>query len=152
MQKHWQVLILTGLVFSGEILGAQPFTVFVHDFAGVEQLVLERAESEAGRILRTVGIEPTWVNCRNSLQPMKACDNPPGTTELVLHVLPGGTARDAQPDGALGFAVPPESGPFGSYAGVLYDRVERLSSMTISKSVVLGHVMAHELGHLLLGV
>jgi hypothetical protein len=37
-------------------------------------------------------------------------------------------------------------------AKLYYDRVERLSRRTLlSKQLLLGHVMAHELGHLLLG-
>jgi len=70
----------------------------------------------------------------------------------VVHLLPAGaTRRDAVP-GTLGFALPPEKGSFGTFAGVLYDRVERLRSASLSTWVVLGYAMAHELGHLLLGV
>ncbi len=153
MQKHGKESILAVLLFAGTIeAGAQPLTVVVHDYAEIDLPVPGQAENEAARILRTAGAEVTWVNCRGSLEPSPQCRKAPGPAELVLHLLPAGTTRrDAQP-GALGFALPPESGSFGSYAGVLYDRVEQLSSGVARKSVVLGHAMAHELGHLLLGV
>lgn len=41
---------------------------------------------------------------------------------------------------------------FGSYGGVFYDRVEWLSSTTMSESLLLEYAVSHELGHLLLGV
>ena len=45
-----------------------------------------------------------------------------------------------------------DSGGFGYYANVFYHRVEQLSgTRTCSRPVVLGHVIAHEMGHLLLG-
>ena len=45
----------------------------------------------------------------------------------------------------LGFAV---SG--GRLANVMYSRVERLAGSRANVATVLGHVMAHEIGHLLL--
>jgi hypothetical protein len=46
--------------------------------------------------------------------------------------------------------VPPEDGGFGVYAGVFHDRV-RQPGASIDEAELLGSVVAHELGHLLLG-
>jgi hypothetical protein len=51
----------------------------------------------------------------------------------------------------LAYAFPPDSGSFASNAGVLYDRVQQLDSGRASDTILLGHAIAHELGHLLLG-
>ncbi len=146
-------LALAAVVITCAMKGrAQPLTVVVHDYAGVDQRVLQRAESEAARILRTAGVELNWIDCRDSFEQPQQCQDPPDSTELVLHLLPARATRRDLPAGAMGFALPPESGSFGFFCGVLYDRVERLSSLMLSESVLLGHAMAHELGHLLLGV
>jgi hypothetical protein len=153
MRKPLTLWALTALLFGGAAhAGAQSVTVFVHDFSHTGQPGLKRALNEAARIVRTAGVEIDWVYCPDSLEASPECRKAPGSTDLVLHLLPAGTTRrDARP-GALGFAVPSESGGFGAYAGVLHDRVERLSSPVVGKSVVLGHAIAHELGHLLLGI
>jgi hypothetical protein len=52
----------------------------------------------------------------------------------------------------MGFAIPPGDGEFGKYCGVFYDRVRQLSSQSLNEAEVRGHAMAHELGHLLLGI
>jgi hypothetical protein len=70
---------------------------------------------------------------------------------LVLWVIRG-TARNASP-GALGFAVP-RTQP-GADVTIFYDRIERLEERALTADAtapqILGHAMAHEIGHLLLG-
>jgi hypothetical protein len=150
MHKQANLSLLAGIFFAGAIGGAQPLTVIVHNYADVGVPMLERAQREAARILGTAGAEVKWVNCRNNVETSPLCGKRPDSTELVLDLLPAGTSRRGTSEGALGYAIPPKSSTFGSYAGVLFDRVERLSVRSVSKSVVLGHAMAHELGHLLL--
>ena len=152
MQKQVKVSILAGVLFAGAIdVGAQPLTVVVRDYAGINLPVLGRAEIEAARILGTAGAEVTWVNCRDSIEPSQPCRRPRGSMELELNLLSAGVTRYSTQPGAMGFALLPKSGSFGSFAGVLYDRVEQLSFGIARKPVVLGHAMAHEIGHLLLG-
>jgi hypothetical protein len=150
MHKPINLSLLAGILFSGVMDGAQPLTVIVHNYAGVGVRALERAESEAARILGTAGVELKWVNCRSNIETSPVCWKPPDSMELVLDLLPAGATRRDASEGALGYAVRPDSGSFGSYAGVLYDRVERLRVLRVRTSVVLGHAIAHELGHLLL--
>jgi hypothetical protein len=93
-----------------------------------------------------------WLDCRQKSEQPKQCEYEPDPSVLVLDVLPAGVTRRAAPSGSLGFAVPLNSGDFGAFAGVFYDRVKRLSSRGFSEPVILGHAIAHELGHLLLGL
>jgi len=144
---------LAAVVLNATIIAAaQPITVFVHDHAHVNQTALQRAETEASRILGTGEVEVRWVNCARSLDAPEGCRKVPDSACLILLLLGAGATRYGTEASALGFALPPEGDWFGSYAGVLYDRVERLTSLTLTTPVVLGHAIAHELGHLLLGV
>jgi hypothetical protein len=151
MQEIFLGSLLAGVAFAGAITAsAQPLTVHVYDHVGVGQSSLEGAEVAAAAILQTAGVEFLWVNCRT--RPERDCPNLPGPTEFILELMPASVTRRSAAPGALGYALPPDSGPFGSYAGVLYDRVKKSSSVSISETVLLAHAMAHELGHLLLGV
>jgi hypothetical protein len=152
MEKRVTLSILALVLATGTVnASAESLTILLHDYAEVGQSALQRAQTQAARILRSAGIETKWVNCPGSGERPPECHESPAATELVLHLLPAGTTRRDMQPGALGFAVPPEPGSFGSYGGVMYDRVERLRSPIVSTSVVLGHAIAHELGHLLLG-
>ena len=153
MGWEWRSWLRIGLVGITSTTGvtAEEISVFVHDYANLSGRVLQRAESEAGRILGAAGVQVKWVDCPEGREAPPAWEEPPSSTELVIHLLSASaTRRDAGRDN-LGYAVPPESGPFGSYGGVLCDRVARLSSTEVSDSRLLGVAIRHELGHLLLG-
>ena len=125
---------------------AQHITVIVRDFAGVPDVILHGAETQADRILGTAGVLITWVE-----QPAYEISGTSRPEVLVVDILPAGVTRRNLDPGALGYAVPPDSGPFGSYAGILYERVQQLSTADRSPNMILGYAFAHELGHLLLG-
>lgn len=130
---------------------ARPMVVFVRDYAGVAPKILRRAEAEAARITRTAGIELRWLHCPPTGD-VQQCRDTADNRTLILDLLGAQSTRRNGDAGALGFASPPESGPFWSYAGVFCDRVEALDSPVAGRAVVLGHAMAHEIGHMLLGV
>ena len=131
---------------------AEPILVLVHNFANVEPGVLKPAEQTAARVLATGGVQVQWLECQEGSREPEQCQNGPDPSVLVLHLLPAGVTRRAAPSGALGFAVPAGPEEFGVFAGVFCDRVGRLSARGFREPVILGHAMAHELGHLLLGV
>jgi hypothetical protein len=137
------------LLASASTAGAQPLTVHIRDFTRIHERKLERAQRHAARVLKTAGVELTWVTCRNGSE--GACPAPPDPTEFIMDLLPAGTTRGLAGPTALGYALQPDSGSFASNAGVLYDRVQRLDSGRASETILLGHAIAHELGHLLLG-
>jgi len=144
--------LMTGLLMIGASTAraveapVQHITVIVRDFAGIPDATLRGAETQAEGILGTAGVPIAWVE-----QPAYDTSRTPRPTELVVDVLPADVTRRNLDPGALGYAVPPQSGPFGSYAGILYGRVQQVSATGTSASVVLGYAIAHELGHLLLG-
>jgi hypothetical protein len=128
-------------------------SVLVFDYAGLSGEVLHAGLGNATRILKSGGVEVVWVHCPVApelLALVRPCRDAPGPLALVLHILPPGVTRRQTDPGSAGFAVPPEDGGFGAFAGVFPDRVGELVT-SINAAAVLGNVVAHELGHLLLG-
>jgi hypothetical protein len=152
MRNLLALSIFPAIIASGANAVAEPIVILVHNYAGVDQTVLRQAERSAARVLATGGVQVHWLDCPETGRASQQCQNPPDPPVLVLQLLPAGASRRGAPSGSLGFAIPPSPGQFGSFAGVFYDRVERLSSRGFSEPVILGHAVAHEIGHLLLGV
>jgi len=131
-------------------------TVRVRNTAEVPPQILRRASLEAQRIFHEAGVETEWLLClpaRAEGQEDAGCHGPQGPTYLNVGIMPPSMERDFQvPDSAQGVAIPALDGHPASYAYVLYGRVEDLVKRAkCSGDTVLGHVMAHEVGHLLLG-
>jgi hypothetical protein len=110
----------------------------------------------AERIFEKGGIETEWVECPRSpegLHQYRKCEALVGQGTPSLKIISQARAKQLSgPGGALGFAAMSEGGGFASQAFVFLHRVEQEAAAGNSYvSVVLGHAMAHELGHLLLG-
>jgi hypothetical protein len=135
-----------------EAAAEQSFTVLVFNYAGVPQSVLERAEREAGRIVGSAGVRLRWLNCSDqSGEAAAGCTQSPGSLQVLLHLLPRTATRRLAEPGSFGFALPlADDGP-GFFAGVFCDRVAQLVTPRVGEATILGHVLAHEIGHLFLG-
>ena len=124
--------------------------VLVSNRANLRPEMLKAAEDDAAAIFRVAGVQTTWVNA----EPTDVGHDYP--VDFIVMVVSGKEAARmaARADqDAMGVAVRDsndEAGP-GGMAFVLFDRVENsASSHHVSISRVLGQVIAHELGHLLL--
>ena len=133
--------------------GAEPqISVLVFDYAGVGG-ILGAAEREAARILSAARLNVVFRRCPESPRelistPACASPRPPG---ILVHILPGSATRLSTEPSAFGFAVPAGE-EYPDYACVFFDRVETLSRTgRVHPATILGAVMAHEMGHLLLG-
>ena len=137
--------------------GTQPratpeIRIRIFNYAGVAQGVLAGAKEQAGRVLRKVNVETVWVDCPASLAELQtntACRGRPTATELVIRIIP----RSQNPRCRLGFAaLPTEKGQVASQAGVFFEAAEELAAgHPTSTAQMLGYILAHEIGHLLLG-
>jgi len=123
-------------------------TVDLIDSAEVAPGTRSRAEHEFEHIMQTAGISVAWIEGDANTPVDLLAD------AIVLRILPkAGPSDDPK---ALGVALAP--GPGGIYATIFFDRVcERVADPVLSKAGarlegVLGHAMAHEIGHLLLGM
>lgn len=128
--------------------------VRAYDYASLPKPTLAGAKKEASLILRREGLETEWLECSVSGgDGPTRCLQPLGPTEITLRILPD-RSKALLPLAAdvFGFAVVPEDGSRGVDVGVFRDGSDRLAPVgAISQSQILGHVIAHEIGHLLLG-
>ena len=106
---------------------------FAHD-PGVPFEVTGRAEAVTSAIYRQIGVSVDWRSTR--------C--PGGSIQIGLQFV---TPRTDHP-GAFAYALPYE----GTHVVLFYDRVAATARDHQSTAALLGHVMAHEIGHILEGI
>jgi hypothetical protein len=128
-------------------------TVAVHNDAEVSPDTLIRAEQIATSIFRRAGLEVDLTNCggagRQSGEPHPAsCSMTQFPVHLQLRI--GRRAKNLRKS-AMGVSYLGEDGS-GCYSDVFLEPAEELhASVHFDLDILLGHVMAHEIGHLLLG-
>ena len=153
----WFLLGLAGTLQAEASEPQSKIQVFVYNYAGVSHPTLARAEIEATRIYGRAGIRTEWLDCPLSpgeATQYPACQLPVSPARLALRVLSREMSeRVGLSEAIFGSALFPEDGGFGMVAQVCAPCVEELANgATATPPVILGYVMAHELGHLLLGV
>jgi hypothetical protein len=127
-------------------------TISVHNYADVPSEMLGAAEDQAREIYRRAGLETVWLNCSSKLeksQPESCYFS--DSLHLTLKIIP--RAVNAQVHDridVLGTAYPDDN-RVGYFAYVFYNRVEELAGRQRLGRTLLADVMAHEIGHLLLG-
>jgi hypothetical protein len=140
---------LLGMASSATAFGAETndghgITVLVFNFRQAPSEVLLKAEKEAGMILEHAGVPVTWRACPTGSDP---CQKGPG--RVFFLAMMAGPVQNKFLDTTSGYALLPDQ-----LAVVYYDYLPRLPGGESNKNdsaLVLGCVMAHELGHLLLG-
>jgi hypothetical protein len=130
-------------------------TVRVFNYGQVPLLTQSLGQKIAARIFHRAGIETNWLDCSLSSEgkhQVPDCYEPAAASFLDLRLIPACPATIAQfGSQTLGVAAQSEKGTSAA-ASVFYDRVEKLArGDAASTAMILGHAMAHELGHLLLG-
>lgn len=127
------------------------FIVGVYDYAEVPGDILVHAEQEAAEIFRRAGIRLQWVDCPVSRQQVEklrsSCAQAEASGAHFLKILPQSmTARHSGSLHSFGYAVPPH------FAYLFADRAQALAKHgQYLLYVIMGLVIAHELGHLILG-
>ncbi len=134
-------VLLIGLSWGFASAAAQDgegLRVFVHSTAAQETVDL--AEPEASHIVERAGLSLIWRNC----SPGDPCEAASDARYLVLLIV-----KETGKSG-LGCSFVSQAG--GQKAIIGLGNIERLSALSkISKSQILAAVIAHEIGHLLLG-
>ena len=117
--------------------------------AHLSESMLSEAQMDVARVFGRAGISISFVECGRGIgEAIASCQHAPGLTHLVLRILPGARAVG---DSIFGVAFLSAEGT-GAYSDVFYDSIAKLHiEWPATASRVLGHVMAHEIGHLLLG-
>ena len=123
-------------------------TLLVRDLAGIDLPTRNIARAQVVRILKSAGVELQWIDATGSEDPNLT--SPTYLTVVIAAQSPTGwTSRDV-----MGLALRTGSRP---RAYVFYDLVRSFvrkftpsDPRESSVGVILGHAMAHELGHLLI--
>jgi hypothetical protein len=135
------------------VIQESPVTVSVHNDAGIPLAVLLHAESEASRIFLQSGLEIRWLNC-SPLPHVPENPSECAAAEFPRHFQLRIARRSLDLNElAMGISYLSADGT-GCYADLFYDRaqlIHQTSPSQVSLATLLGHGIAHELGHLLLG-
>jgi hypothetical protein len=141
--------VVAGLTNTGQAAGASsakslPLPVTVFDYANVPAQWLSWAKESMSRIYEEIGVEIAWQDARSEAR-----------TGLIVLILPESRSiKESIPQSVMGYS----SGTADErrrVAYVLYGRMDqfRLEQVpAIQRANLLGHLMAHEVGHLLLPV
>lgn len=121
----------------------------VYDYFGMSSWDVERARTTSERILLTADVRPTWWTCGPIVPAAPApCDHPLTPNQFVVRIL----EAPARPSFVLGYSVIDKGRLAGQVATVFGDRIRQTSlRLRIDSGVLLGRVIAHEAGHLLMG-
>jgi len=136
--------------FAGETEQRQVIWVLVYNYSQASSAGLAAAEHEAGRILGAAGVQPVWLECpaaQSTAARQDPCKKELIASDFTLRVLTAPTKNKFQ-DTVFGFAIQPV------LASVYYEYASRRASnddAEFEAPLILGCVIAHEIGHLLLG-
>jgi len=153
MLRKWpraafSVVLGAGLCFSQE---PTVIRVWTYNVVRLTDDVLAQSQQEAAAVLREAGVETSWVTCALSTE--EASENPacltpwcPTDLQMILTDQEMMLPRKI-PKGVLGL-----SSPDSDHARIVCDRVRLVAANRgIPLPSLLGRMMAHEVGHLLLG-
>ena len=157
--------ILLGPAWEGahaEEPSARRLTLRTYNYAGILPEVLARAERRADRLFEQVGLETRWLHCPTSpgqIAENPACRAPIGSADFILNLLPLSMSKKyGLKRSVFGFARPTAYGSGGDWVSLFVSRVTDLArhgsisgSHEEVEALILGHMLAHEVGHLLLG-
>jgi hypothetical protein len=126
-------------------------SVRIYDSAGVLAGNRARAFKRAGDILARADLSIDWRDCpAGGVLARGACAAAPGSGELVVRLVR--SPKDDPNPRALGNALIDTATGSGTLATVFVDRVTAISQQgRLDTWSTVGGVMAHEIGHLLLG-
>jgi hypothetical protein len=126
-------------------------TLRVANYAQVPGWILAAAVRKAQSLLHEAGVDTKWLEsplAGVTVGPQAS----PGAGDFLLTVARKVMRERRSEQEALGFALPCPQGKGGCMAYIFYARIETMAADgDASLSDILGHAMAHEIGHLLLG-
>jgi hypothetical protein len=167
MKRKLFVGVALSLILAATSYGAQqepamvpavnPITITIrmHNYAQVKPTVLLPAKKAAAEILKEAGVETVWVDCYSGQASLSdaECANPMTPLDLTLNLVPQSLTKHFHDrDEILGVALLPGGQDFAFYAYVFCGGAKAYAAHhELDLSRFLGHLIAHELGHLLLG-
>ena len=130
--------------------GSSDVAISVFNDSGISAELLKQAEKVSSHVFGEAGIHVDWINCSpgNEAPGGKVACGQAIPQHLHLHI----ERRSLNlRDSILGISYLASDGT-GFQADIFYDEIEKLRQETfLDPAILLGHVAAHEIGHLLLG-
>jgi hypothetical protein len=126
----------------------------VYNYANLSSIQIKEIGARVAFIFDNAGIPIKWLDCRpgsEDQQPPEACRQPVGPVNLAVRLF------DQAATSKSGSFVTPLAHSFGSETGGSYATVFRSTVKQFARGdqnaeiTLLGHAIAHEIGHLLLG-
>lgn len=146
--RQWRrfavVVAVLGLVGYTDVLAGErglfepTVTVRLVNRAGLDQHVLRAAKTRASEVFSAAGVEIAWFDGLSIDPPAVVMTY----TMIIMTRMPSNVSNDV---GVMGQAV-----PSAGRAYIYYDRVQQRAMVVNGVANMLGDVIAHELGHLLL--
>jgi hypothetical protein len=127
--------------------------VRLYNYASVPQKTIAGAKARASAILQTAGVNVAWAECRleeHDVPKDAACHLPLSPRDLQVRILDRGRAEKVRASRhCLGYAL--LANGFDSIAAVFFHRAVDLEGANLAtRATILGAMLAHEIGHLLL--
>jgi hypothetical protein len=128
----------------------EPLCIRIYDTAGTAIGDRARVLKSASDILAGADVKVDWRDCSpRAARPHPACQESPKAGELVVRLV---RLPDSGGTRALGEAFIDSVTGQGVLATVFIDRIEQFAAQAKADAVtIVGRVLAHEIGHLLLG-
>ena len=150
MNKVGLALVVLAASASGE--DSRRITVITANYAQAPDELLSEARAAAGEIFAEAGVEVRWLTLEEADR-CAGCTSQLGRSTFYLRIVPNSMISSiAVGHDYLGYSIVPAGGAPGYIAGAYFERVKELAKpLGCKASLLLGYVIAHELGHLLLG-
>ncbi len=122
----------------------------VLDQVGIPNHTLSEAQERAGNILGKAGAGVQWIDCRRAAN-ASVCGALAAPDRIFLAIV-GEDNRYPIGENVLGRSLPGDGRGHGVYARAFYRHIQaKAKQERVDAAQLLGLVVAHELGHLLLG-
>jgi hypothetical protein len=146
-------LILSTAAVTAERHEERGVSIRIHDYVHLRHAGLVRAQEVVSQMYGAIGVRATWLESlrQNDRIPSGHDGYEGGPSELTIIILtPAMAHRLAVPDPVIGYAAAAR-GVGGRIAYVIYDRIRNVArDAAVDDMRLMGIVMAHEIGHLLL--
>jgi hypothetical protein len=144
-------LFVTANFAIGAVTAWTAVSVRVYDASGLDERLRQAALEVAGTTLAPTSVEITWRVCGAANKHASYCDAALAPGELAIRIVRTTAVVDRSGGLRLGDAFIDTHAGRGVLATIYLDRVLRLAETTgADRIALLGHAIAHELGHLLM--
>lgn len=147
----WTLMFITAPAINAAVIAWTAVAVRVYDASGLAPGHTREALAVAGAALAGASVEIAWTSCSGPSGQGERCQAVrPGALAIRIVRASAATARHGRQP--LGDAFVDTATSRGVLATVYVDRVEWLAGTAhVDPKTLLGHAIAHEIGHLLMG-